>query len=231
MSAMSAMPMPGGWTMSMAWMRMPDQSWAVAAASWLSMWMVMMAAMMLPSLAPNLWRYRAAVTADAGSELGRLTATVGAGYFSVWALVGLVVFALGSTLAVAVMEIEALSRAVPMASAAVVLVAGASQFSRQKAHHLECCRRPFEPRVTLPGDVGAAWRHGLRLGLHCSCSSAGLTAILLVMGVMDLRVMALVTAAITTERLAPAGERISRIIGCLVIAVGVGLLARTADLL
>jgi len=32
--------MPGGWTMSMAWVRMPGQSWPVAAASFLGMWVV-----------------------------------------------------------------------------------------------------------------------------------------------------------------------------------------------
>src|SRR6202043_3981880 len=61
MSAMGEMPMPGGWTMSMAWMRMPGQTWPGAAASFLGMWVVMMAAMMLPSLVPMLWRYRQAV--------------------------------------------------------------------------------------------------------------------------------------------------------------------------
>ena len=61
MSAMGGMPMPGGWTMSMAWMRMPDQSWVGAAVSFLAMWVVMMVAMMLPSLVPMLRRYRQAV--------------------------------------------------------------------------------------------------------------------------------------------------------------------------
>ena len=63
MSTMDAMPMPGGWTMSMAWMRMPGQTWPGAAASFLGMWIVMMVAMMLPSLVPMLWRYREAVGA------------------------------------------------------------------------------------------------------------------------------------------------------------------------
>ena len=76
MSAMGEMPMPGGWTMSMAWMRMPGQTWPGAAASFLGMWVVMMVAMMLPSLVPTLWRYRQA-------GLGRLTALVGVGYFFV----------------------------------------------------------------------------------------------------------------------------------------------------
>jgi predicted metal-binding membrane protein len=43
--------------------------------------------------------------------------------------------------------------------------------------------------------------------------SVGLVAILLVIGVMDLRAMAVVAAAITVERLAPAGERVARAIG------------------
>ena len=49
MSAMGEMPMPGGWTMSTAWMRMPGQPWPFFAASFLGMWVVMMVAMMLPS--------------------------------------------------------------------------------------------------------------------------------------------------------------------------------------
>ena len=59
MPAMCKMPMPGGWTMSMAWMRMPGQmcgqTWPGAAASFLGMWVV--PAMMLPSLVPMLRRY------------------------------------------------------------------------------------------------------------------------------------------------------------------------------
>jgi predicted metal-binding membrane protein len=43
------MPMPDGWTMSMAWMRMSGLTWASTAASFLGMWVVMMVAMMLPS--------------------------------------------------------------------------------------------------------------------------------------------------------------------------------------
>jgi predicted metal-binding membrane protein len=57
MSAMGEMPMPGGWTMSMAWMRMPGQTWLGSAAAFLGMWAVMMLAMMLPSLIPMLSRY------------------------------------------------------------------------------------------------------------------------------------------------------------------------------
>ena len=79
-------------------------------------------------------------------------------------------------------------------------------------------------------DAGTAWRHGLRLGLHCSYCCAGLTAILLVIGVMDFRVMAVVAAAITVERLAPAGERIARATGAVVVVAGLFLIMRAAGL-
>jgi len=54
-----------------------------------------------------------------------------------------------------------------------------------------------------------------------------LTAILLVLGVMDLRAMAIVTLAITAERIASEGQRVARLIGALAIASGLILLAQT----
>jgi predicted metal-binding membrane protein len=126
------------------------------------------------------------------------------------------------------MHRPALARAVPIVVGVVVLVAGALQFTAWKAHHLACCREASKCGGRLPADGGTAWRHGLRLGLHCSYCCAGLTTILLTMGVMDLRAMAVVTAAITVERLAPAGERVARIIGVAVIGAGVFLIARAA---
>jgi predicted metal-binding membrane protein len=70
----------------------------------------------------------------------------------------------------------------------------------------------------------------VRLGLDCSPCCANLMVILLVIGVMDLRAMALVTAAITAERLAPAGERVARAIGALTIGAGAILVARASGL-
>src|SRR5213083_698342 len=113
MSAMGEMAMPGGWTMSMAWMRMPGQTWPGAAASFLGMWVVMMVAMMLPSLVPMLWRYRQAVGRTDKPRLGRLTALVGVGYFFVWTVFGMAVFPLGVALAAIEMQQPALARAVP----------------------------------------------------------------------------------------------------------------------
>jgi predicted metal-binding membrane protein len=230
MSAMGGMPMPGGWTMSMAWMRMPSQTWPGAAASFLGMWVVMMVAMMLPSLVPMLRRYRQAVGRTGARHLGALTAIVGAGYFFVWTVFGMAVFPLGATLAELEMQQPTLARAVPIAAGVVVLIAGALQFSPWKARHLACCREAPGRGRTLPADARTAWRHGLSLGLHCSYCCASLMAILLVMGVMDLRAMAVVAAAVTVERLAPAGEHIARAFAVVVIGAGLFLTARATGL-
>jgi predicted metal-binding membrane protein len=204
------------------------------------MWVVMMVAMMLPSLVPMLLRYREAVTRTAETRLGLLTAVVGMAYFCLWTLFGMVALPLGFALAEAEMNYAALSRAVPTALGVIVFIAGACQFTTWKAHHLACCResstfargsaRELRRDRTLLAAAGTAWRQGMRLGLHCICSSAGLTAILLAMGVMDLRVMAVVTAAITAERLAPAGEPVARAVGAIAVGAGLLLLARAAGL-
>jgi len=230
MSAMDGMPMPGGWTMSMAWMRMPGQTWSGAAATFLGMWTVMMLAMMLPSLVPMLWRYRRAVVPTGEARLGRLTALVAVGYFFVWTAFGMAAFPLGVLLTSVEMQLPALARAVPIAAGVVVLIAGGFQFSAWKARQLACCREAPGRGCTLPADTGTAWRYGLRLGLHCSYCCADLMAILLVIGVMDLRAMAVVTAAITVERLAPAGERVARAIGAVVVGAGLFLIVRAAGL-
>jgi predicted metal-binding membrane protein len=230
MSAMGEMSMPGGWTMSMAWMLMPGQTWASAGASFLGMWVAMMVAMMMPCLVPMLWRYRQAVSRTGGTRLGLLTALVGVGYFFVWTLFGIAAFPLGVTLSAIEMQLPDLARAVPTGVGVVVLIAGALQFSAWKAHHLAYCRESPGRGCTLPANAGTAWRHGLRLGIHCGYCCAGLTAILLVIGVMDLRAMAVVMAAITVERLAPYGERVARAIGAVVVATGLLLIARAAGL-
>ena len=230
MSAMGGMAMPGGWTMSMAWMRMPGQTWSAAAASFLGMWVVMMVAMMLPSLVPRLWRYRKAVGRTGETRLGGLTTLVGAGYFFVWTVFGMAVFAVAAALAWLEMRQPALARAVPVAAGVVVLIAGAVQFTAWKANRLACCREADVHGCAEPPDAGMAWRHGLRLALDCGYCCGHLTVVLLVIGVMDLGAMAAVTAAISAERLVPGGERVARAVGYVVLGEGLLLIARAARL-
>jgi predicted metal-binding membrane protein len=194
-------------SMSMMWMRMPGQTWFTAAASFLAMWTVMMVAMMLPSVAPMLERHRQTI----GS--GRMTAIAGAGYFFVWALLGAAIFPLGAALA----TVE-----IPFATGMVILLAGLLQFTPWKARLLACCRES----TNCAGH--SAWRQGLCLGIDCACCCLGPTTVLLVVGPMDLRAMAVVTAAITAERLLPGGEQVARATGALAIAAVLFQIARAA---
>ena len=216
MAAMPGMDMPGGWTMSMAWMRMPGQSWPGAAATFLGMWTVMMIAMMLPVLAPALSRYRE--THRREGRLNTLTTLVAAGYLTAWILFGAVSYPLGVALAEAAMRMPAISRGIPLAAGAVMLIAGTLQFTRWKARQLACCRE-------LPGLGG--WSGGWRLGVQCVRCCLGPTAVLLVAGVMDLRAMALIAVAICAERLSRAGERMARVVGTGFIVTGLILIRQS----
>jgi predicted metal-binding membrane protein len=216
MSAMGGMPMPGGWAMSIA--------------SFLGMWVVMTTAMMLPSLTPTLRRYREAMGWTGGIRPGLMAAGVGLGYLFVWFGLGAAAVPLGAALAVTKMGQPALAGAVPLGAGIVVLIAGCFQLTRAKARHLAWCREAPRRDRPLPDGAGAAWRHGLRLGMHCVSCCAGLMVVLLVTAITDVRAMALVAAAITAERLAPAGERVARAIGVVVIGAGLFLIARAAGL-
>jgi predicted metal-binding membrane protein len=176
-----------------------------------------------------LWRYRRAV-GSTGETRKWLTTLVGVGYFFVWILFGMAVYPLGVALAAVEMHQPVLARTVPVAAGLVVLIAGALQFTSFKAHHLGCSRDVPGRGCTLPADNGTAWRHGLGLGLHCINCCAGFTTVLLTIGIMDLRAMALVTAAITVERLAPGGKGVARAVGVVLVGVGLFLIGRAAGL-
>ena len=154
---------------------------------------------------------------------------MGAGYFCVWTALAIPAFPLSVALAAIEMR-PPMTRTVPMAIGVVVLLAGILQLTAWKARHLACCREAPRRGGVLPADAGTAWRHGLRLGRHCSYCCAGAMAVLLVVGVMDLRAMALVTAAITVERLAPAGEYVARVLGAVVVGAGLFLIAGASGL-
>ena len=230
MSSAGAMTMPGGWTVSMAWMRMPGQTWPEAAGSFVGMWIVMMVAMMLPSLMPMLARYRQAVNRTNRTRLGRLTGVAGLGYFFVWTVIGIAVFPVGLGLTAAEMRESVLARVTPIAVGVVFVLAGAFQFSRWKAHQLACCHDALVEGHVLPAESRSAWKHGMRLGVHCCFCCANLMAILLVVGVMDLRAMGIVMAGITAERVAPAHAQVVRGIGVVVVVIGLTLIVRLIGL-
>jgi len=220
-----AMSTPGRWAPSMTWVRMPGQGWPGAVAVFLLMWMPMMAAMMLPSVGRVLSRYGRALACAGNPHAGRIAAAATLGYFLVWAVAGVAIYLPGAAWAQAALQHRWLARAIPFAAAAAVMLAGVVQFTAWKVRRLACCRAvPGEPRPQ-EGMV-AGLRQGLRLGFDCVRCCGNLMAVSLAAGVMDLRTMAIVTLAISAERLLPAGERVARAVGLLVLGAGLLLFVR-----
>lgn len=122
-----------------------------AAASFMGMWVVMMAAMMLPSLAPTLLRYRSGLRAAGQVRLAAPTALAGAGYFATWAVFGVVAYPLSLGLAAANMPWMGLAALVPIASGVALLFAGVYQVSSWK--------------VRRQSDRGAGAEDGLGAGI------------------------------------------------------------------
>ena len=206
----TALALPGGGTVSMMWLRMSNESWTSAAATFLAMWLVMMVAMMLPSLALLLVTLR---------HRGR-AALAAAGYFSVWALFGAMVYVLGVAIAAAELRWPAVAGYAPLATGVGLLGAGCVQLTPWKAGWLARCRACAAP---ASADVAAAFQHGVRFGVECTLCCTGLMAVLLLAGMMHLTVVALVAVAIALERLAPRPERTARAIG--IVVTGLGLFA------
>ncbi|HSC32145.1 MAG TPA: DUF2182 domain-containing protein [Gemmatimonadaceae bacterium] len=199
-------------------------TWLFAALCSIGMWTAMMAAMMLPSLLPALWRYRRAAARAGAARPVWLAVLVGGGYCAVWAAAGLLVCPLGVALAAA-----GRGRPLPasLLGGVVVLLAGAFQFTSWKTRHLAAARHA--PVLGgQPTSAAASWRHGVRLGLHCCRSCANLTTVLAVIGLMDVRAMAALTAAVTVERLVPSGRGGARAVGTAVVVAGVVLIAHAA---
>lgn len=226
MSATAGVPMPGGWTLSMTWLRMPGQSWLDAGASFVAMWLLMMVAMMLPGLVPVLDGHRRAVGRAGARRPAGLTALVAAGYFATWTAIGVGVYLVCATLAHVAVRWPDAARAAPAFVAGVVLLAGVLQITPWKKRQLACSREDVRCGRRLPPRADAALRHGLLVGAHCGVCCAGLMAVQVVLGIMDLRVMAVVAAVINLERLAPVGGRIARFTGAVTIAGGLALMAR-----
>lgn len=228
MAAMSGTPMAGRWMLSAIWTPMCGQTWLHAAAAFACMWAIMMPAMMLPVLVPMLLRERAAWIDLPPLRSGLLTILAGTGYFLFWMLAGFAAFPLGAALAAIAMRVPALAHAAPAAAGAVVVLASLLQFTSWKSKRLACCREMHRCTRRTPNGARAALGRGMRLGLHCGLCCGNWMAVLLVVGVMDWRAMAVVTTVIVAERVAPCHRQVVRIIGLAGVAAGVSTMVWTA---
>ena len=229
-SAMSSsMPMPGGWSMSMAWMSMGNQSSFAHATMFLVMWAAMMIAMMLPSVMPAVLLHHRLVhmRVERGDPAAGSNFLLLAGYFSVWTAFGAVAYAIGMTLAAAAMRSVQMSVLIPAASGTALATAGIYQLTQWKQICLRHCRSPldFFARHQIRGAADS-WRFGLHHGTYCAACCWGLMLIQLVLGVMSVPLMALVALAILLEKQWRHGAALAKVIGVASLAAGIFLALR-----
>ncbi len=219
------MVMPGGWTMSMMWMRMPGQSWFVSGVLFLLMWLAMMVAMMLPSALPMLMNCRPKLAEGGAGKNGTPMMHAAAGYFAVWLIAGAGLYPVSIAFASAAMRWDALSRAVPVLSAGALIAAGVSQFTRWKMTSLLRCRSPFGCVISCP-ERDTGFRLGCKQGLACCVCCAAPMLMLLALGMMNPLVIVGVAVVIVVEKLLPRPDIVARCVGIVAMAVGISLLTR-----
>jgi predicted metal-binding membrane protein len=191
-----------GWWWTAREMRgMDDGPWSgLGTLGWfLGVWVVMMAAMMFPSVAPTVALY---ARMSRPSRLVPLVFT--AGYLTTWAAAGVVAFSIG----VAADRIGggdlAWEHAGRPLAGATLLAAAVYELTPLKNACLGRCRSPLG---TLLGSWRGGWSGALRMGLGNGAWCVGccwaLMASLFALGIMSVIWMAVVAGLIATEKILP----------------------------
>jgi predicted metal-binding membrane protein len=190
---------------------------------YVSVWIVMMAAMMLPSAASMVITYstvqRRKRDLGRAAERGGTAAFVG-GYLAVWTAFGIVAYALFELVRSLDVDTLAWSRNGPYAAAAVIAIAAVYQLTPLKDVCLARCRSPLGFVVGSWGDgrVGAI-RMGIKHGAWCVGCCWALMATLFALGLMSIVWMAVIAALIALERLLPWKSVANRGIAVLLVAL------------
>lgn len=188
---------------------------------------VMMVAMMLPSALPMILAYRGLTRLEHGvpskpaDDVG--TTLFVAPYFLVWGAFG--VLALLGLLAIGTMGVGP----VAFLPAAILVAAGAWQFTRTKEVCVSQCQSPmgFVMHHWRSGRTGAA-RMGLRHAAYCIGCCWLYMLVLFVAGAMSLVWMGGLALVILVEKVGTRQLLVSRAIGVLLVALGALVAARTA---
>jgi predicted metal-binding membrane protein len=182
-------------------------------------WLLMSAAMMLPTTLPLVAAFRGL----AGRERhgGRLILLLVAGYLAVWFAFGLLVHGVGLGLAAAAAHSPWLAINGWMVAAAVLLLAGLYQFSALKAHCLHACRSPVKFILDRWSKGHPQWRSfrlGLAHGVYCLGCCWALMLLMFAFGAANLAWMLLLAAIMAVEKNSPWGRHIGHPLGGLLIA-------------
>jgi predicted metal-binding membrane protein len=194
----------------------------LGAVGWfLGVWIVMMAAMMLPSVSPTVALYARMTRRRASASPFVFTA----GYLATWTAAGLLaygVFALGRGLLGDAPAWDGTGR---LLAGGTLVLAAAYELTPLKDACLGKCRSPL-------GFLMSAWRNGrwgaFTMGAHHGAWCVGccwaLMASLFALGVMSLAWMAFVAALIALEKVLPFGRTATYATATLLLVLGLALI-------
>ena len=171
---------------AVAWVLLVTYEPSMGFVGFATGWTLMMAAMMLPSIAPLWLLYR-------GSRVG-----MAVGYLVVWSVVGVVPYL-------------AMDRAMGLTVPVVLGVAGAYELSPLKSACLRRCRNPAE--FLMEHYRSGAVRLGIEHGMWCLGCCVGLMAVLVLAASMQLVWAVVIAAAVFVQKVLPRGELFARLIG------------------
>ena len=185
------------------------------------MWLVMMAAMMLPAVMPWL-RMFAAMAADAypGRRRAAVVGQFAGGYLVAWLAYSGVAAALQARLHDAAL-IGLDLRVGAILGGALLIVAGLFQLTPLKEACLTHCRSPLSFFLARwDGRASGPFRMGLRHGIWCVGCCWALMALAFVLGAMNLLWMAALTLLVVLEQRMPRRWRLARASGVVLCVWG-----------
>jgi predicted metal-binding membrane protein len=216
-----ARDMYGPMTGASAWMMTPRWDARHILLLWL-MWAVMMAGMMLPSASPMLLMYGVAARRQAsGPAAGREIYAAAAGYLAVWTLFSVAATAAQIVLSTQLAVSSMMTLTSPRVGALLLFAAGVYQLTPLKRLCLQKCRSPFGFLMHhWRGGAGGAFRMGMHHGVHCLGCCWALMLLRFVGGVMNLAVIAALTAFVAFEKFSPFGMQTAVVSGLLLVGLG-----------
>jgi len=190
----------------------------LTVGSFVAVWALMMAAMMLPSVAPFASLYSRTFTGNRGGRL----AAFASGYLIVWILAALPAYGLAW---LADMVVGPHPAAATVLAVAIFAVCGGYQLTPLKDRCLARCRSPLGFVLKLGSYRGRTrdLRVGLYHGVFCLACCWALMALLVAFGLMNVIVMVVLAGAVLAEKTWAWGPRFSRVLGVAALALAIAV--------
>jgi predicted metal-binding membrane protein len=189
--------------------------------AFLALWVVMMAAMMFPSVAPMavIWIRSVSARTTGLQRAGGITLFL-SGYLVAWAAYGLLAFV---ALVATGRFVETSPTAAKWVGVAIFAAAGIYQLTPLKEVCLRHCRSPIGSMFHYANFRGPArdLRVGLHHGAYCVACCWGLMIVLVVVGTMNIAVMAALAAVIFIEKVWRYGRQFAVVVGVALLVAAI----------